>query len=304
MENLLDVTGRIMSLAKAKGLELRPDSAVLDDNGWDFSVVHTIAVDGIAWVLRVPRRPEVVVAAAAEQRLLTLLQGRFTVAIPEWRLSDDELIAYPRLAGEPAAWEDPLTYELRWRLDRTNPPERYVTALGKFMAELHGTTVADAAATGIPVRSAGDVRTRFANQLSFGVTELGIHPTWRKRGERWIDQDALWAETMVPIHGDLHPGHTLVDDDGALVGILDWTDAEVGDPGQEFVEAARKFERRMLDELIEAYRRHGGPAWPGLHGHVTEAIAFAPLALGVLGLEAGKERYVEAARARLSVPTS
>lgn len=297
-------TLQILSLAQEKGLDLDPDTAVLDDNGWDFRVVHAVARDGLAWVLRVPRRPEIVTAAAAEGLLLAVLRDRFTVAIPDWRVADSELIAYPRLAGEPAVWENPQTYELHWRIDRRNPPTSYVTALGEFMAELHSTPTADVAATGIPFHSAGEVRTRFGAQLAVGAAELGIHPTWQERGQHWLDRDELWAETTVLIHGDLHPGHTLVDDDGVLLGILDWTDAEIGDPGTEFVEAARKFEPAMLDQLIDSYERHGGPVWPGLRAHVNEAIAFAPLALGVLGLEAGKQRYVQAARTSLGIPTA
>jgi Phosphotransferase enzyme family/Nucleotidyl transferase AbiEii toxin, Type IV TA system len=138
--------------------------------------------------------------------------------------------------------------------------------------------------------------TMLARQLEFGRSELGMHTEWLERGRRWLGRDDLLAESMVLIHGDLHPGHTLVDNDGTLVGVLDWTEADVGGPGQEFVETARKFEPAMLDALLDAYVQHGGPAWPGLRGHVIEAIAFAPLALAQLGFEVGKQRYVDAAR--------
>jgi macrolide phosphotransferase len=304
MEDAAAEIGRILRLARERGLTLREGSAVLDDTGWDFIVVHATADDGSPWILRVPRRADVTALARAEQQLLALLRGRFAISIPDWQLADAELIAYPRLAGEPAASEDPVTFQLHWRIDRADPPGQYVEALGQFMAELHRTAVAEAAAAGIPVRAPADVRSRFARQLDFGASELGIHGTWLDRGRRWLERDDLWADAMVLIHGDLHPGHTLVDDDGTLLGVLDWTDAEVGDPGQEFVEAARKFEPSMLDQLIDSYSRHGGPVWPGLRAHVVEAIAFAPLALGMLGVEAGKQRYIDNARSRLGVPTS
>ncbi|MEV4630657.1 macrolide 2'-phosphotransferase [Micromonospora sp. NPDC049523] len=283
---------------------LRPDTAVLDDTGWDFQVVRVDAEDGGEWILRVPRRAEVADAAQAERRLLALLRGRFSVAIPDWRVADPDLIAYPRLAGEPAASEDTSTYELHWRIDAVRPPAAYVRRLGAFMARLHATPLAEAEATGIPVRDADGVRARFARQVDRGVQEFGMHPSWRDRATRWLDRDDLWANRSVLIHGDLHPGHTLVDGAGALVGILDWTDAEIGDPGQEFVEAARKFPPPVLDDLIDAYLRHDGPGWPGLRGHVVEAIAFAPLGLGTLGLEAGKQRYVDRARDYFGVPTT
>ncbi|WJK33085.1 macrolide 2'-phosphotransferase [Solwaraspora sp. WMMA2065] len=294
----------ILELARARGLHLFGDVARLDDTGWDFVVVHAYADDGQQWILRAPRRPDVADAIATEGRLLELLRDRFTVAIPRWMIADQELVAYRRLAGEPAASEDTTTFALHWRIDRADPPASYVERLGEFMAQLHSMDVREAQATGLPVRRLEDVRSAFAERLAIGVSEFDMHHTWHERGLRWLHDDRLWAQRPVLIHGDLHPGHTLVDDSGALAGILDWTDAEIGDPGQEFVEAARKFDPPMLAQLLESYRRHGGPLWPGLSQHAVEAIAFAPLALGVLGLRSGKQRYVDAARARLGVPSA
>ncbi|WP_333766836.1 macrolide 2'-phosphotransferase [Streptomyces sp. IBSBF 2435] len=277
---------------------------MLDETGWDFLVLHGTDDDGVRWILRKPRRPGVAASVAAEGRLLALVRDRFPVPVPRWRFADPELIAYPRLAGEPAASENVLTFQLHWRIDRGNPPHSYVEALGQCMAVLHATTVASAAQCGIPVRRPDEVRTRFAEHLALGRAELGMHSTWWERGRRWLDNDGLWSERTVLVHGDLHPGHTLVDDAGHLVGVLDWTDAEVGDPGTEFIEAARKFGPPVLDGLLAAYAAHGGPAWPGLRQHVQEGIAFAPLSLGVLGLTSEQERYVHAARTRLGVPTT
>ncbi|MDQ1041582.1 macrolide phosphotransferase [Streptomyces sp. V3I8] len=302
-----DTTARLvdalLTTARDRGLELRRESAVLDETGWDFRVLHGVDTGGARWILRVPRRPDVAAAVDVEARLLALVRDRLPVAVPHWRIADRELVAYPRLAGEPAASEDVVTFRLHWRIDRQNPPQSYVEALGRCMAALHATPVEEAAATGIPVRRLDGVRARFGEQLVLGRAELGMHDTWWGRGRRWLDDDALWSPRSVLVHGDLHPGHTLVDDTGNLVGVLDWSDAEVGDPGTEFVEAARKFEPSMLDDLLAAYAAHGGQTWPGLARHVREGIAFAPLTLGVLGLTSDQERYVEAARARLGVLT-
>lgn len=303
MDNCTGGVGEIVAIAQKKGLNLRVESAILDDNGWDFRVVHVTDVDGVAWVLRAPRRQEVAVAAIAERKLLTVLHGRFEVAIPNWHIADGDLIAYRRLPGEPAAWEDPVTFQLKWRIDRLNPPRQYVDTLGRFMAELHATPLKDILDTGIPVRPSEAVRTEITDQMAYAAAELDMHQTWRERGARWLDTDELWTDTVVLIHGDLHPGHELVADDGTLLGILDWTDALVGDPAQEFVEAARKFDPPVLDQLIDTYLRHGGHPRRNLRAQVVELIAFAPLALGVVGLRSGKQRYVEAARAYLSRPT-
>jgi macrolide phosphotransferase len=297
-----DPLERVLALAAGHGLALRPDTAVPDETGWDFLVVRARADDGTDWILRVPRREDARALAAAEGRLLAWLRGRLPVAVPDWEVDAPGLIAYRRLPGEPAAAEDTTTGELRWRLDRTCPPQPYVDRLGQFMARLHTLPVRGPAGTGIPVRDPAGARERLARHLDFGVAELGMHPAWRERGERWLGEDRLWAGRTVLVHADLHPGHTLVDPSGALTGVLDFADAEIGDPAQEFVEPVRKFPPPMLDRLLEAYRRHDGPVWPGLRAHVVEAIAFAPLTMAVYGVEVDRPRYVQRGREYFAGP--
>lgn len=294
-----EISSLLLESARRSGLDLREDTAAPDDTGWDFHVVRVLGRDGTPWILRRARRPDMAAAIEAEGRVLALVGPRLPVAVPRWTVSGPDLIAYPMLPGEPAASEDTRTHELRWSIDRGSPPEGYVDALARVMALLHGSDVRELRGTGVPVRDPGAVREVFRQRLETGRAELGLHRSWWERGLRWLADDRLWSPRCVFIHGDLHPGHTLVDAAGNLTGVLDWTDAEIGDPGQEFVEAARKFDPPTWDRLLEAYRRHGGPAWPGLREHVAHAIAFAPLTLGVLGLTSGRPRYVEMARERM-----
>ncbi|MFG3248879.1 macrolide 2'-phosphotransferase [Streptomyces sp. NPDC048187] len=303
MDSDEDISALLLDSARRNGLVLRDDTAVLDDTGWDFHVVRVLGRDGTPWILRRARRAGLAAAIEAESRVLALVGRRLPVAVPRWTVSGPDLIAYPMLPGEPAASEDTRTRELLWRIDRANPPQRYIDALARVMALLHRSELRELQSTGVPVRDPDAVREDFRARLETGRAELGMHVSWWERGLRWLADDRLWSPRCVFIHGDLHPGHTLVDGDGTLTGVLDWTDAEIGDPGQEFVEAARKFDPPTWDRLLEAYRLHDGPAWPGLRDHVRNAIAFAPLALGVLGLTSGQPRYVELARERLGVPT-
>ena len=65
--------------------------------------------DGVDWVLRIPRRPELAASIEAEARILAFLRPRLSVAVPEWRVRSSELIAYPRLPGAPGLTLDPAT---------------------------------------------------------------------------------------------------------------------------------------------------------------------------------------------------
>ena len=222
------VTSDILARAQAHGLVLSADSATVDETGWDFLVVQATAVDGTPWILRVPRRPPVVKAAMAEAKLIATLRGRLPVAVPDFRIVTPDLIAYPRLAGEPAGAGNPRTGPLTWCIDPANPPEALVRALGR----------------------------------------------------------------------------SLVDGTGTLTGILDWTDAEVGDPGQEFLVVARTFGQVMFDRLVDVYHEYGGPAWPGLRGHVREALAFWPLERATKAAGLGMPHLFDEARTRYSIPTT
>ncbi|CUU59682.1 macrolide phosphotransferase [Parafrankia irregularis] len=293
----------LLALAARHGLDLVEGSLRPDNTGWDFQVAHAITKDGVAWILRVPRRPDIAEGIDVEARLLDVVRGLLPVAVPDWRIRTRDLVAYPRLAGEPAATEAVATRTLSWRIDRVDPPDVYVEQLAEIMARLHQAPIDAAAATGIPVRTPAGVRLTFSTRLERARREIGMHDSWWNRGRRWLEDDRLWPARSVLLHGDLHPGHTLVDGTGSIVGLLDWTDAEVGDPGQEFIEATRKFEPKNLARVLDAYQRHGGDVWPGLRANIEEGVAFAPMFLGLLGLDSEQPHYVERARTALAAPS-
>ena len=56
------------------------------------------------------------------------------------------------------------------------------------------------------------------------------------------------------IHNDLSPEHLLVDRrTGALAGILDWSDAIVGDPALDFAPLAAFHGWAFVDEVVRSY---------------------------------------------------
>ena len=85
----------LLALAADHGLDLVPDSLRTEEVGLDFRVAFARARDGQRWVLRIPRRAEVLPRAAIEGRLLALLAPRLDVAVPDWRISTERITAYP-----------------------------------------------------------------------------------------------------------------------------------------------------------------------------------------------------------------
>lgn len=70
------------------------------------------------------------------------------------------------------------------------------------------------------------------------------------------------------VHNDLSPDHLLVDEIGDLIGIIDWTDATMGDPALDFIVLYAWRGPAFLDDVLAAY-----DAAPD--GHFRERLEFS-----------------------------
>ena len=59
------------------------------------------------------------------------------------------------------------------------------------------------------------------------------------------------APPAVLVHGDLRDEHVLVDEHGAVTGIIDWSDARAGDAAKDLAWLLR--DRRVADTVTDAY---------------------------------------------------
>lgn len=75
-----------------------------------------------------------------------------------------------------------------------------------------------------------DARAELARAVEATRAELEPPDEVYARWQRWLADDRFWPTQIALVHGDLHPAHMLLGEDGALVGILDWTEARVSDP--------------------------------------------------------------------------
>ena len=287
-----------VEVARRHGLELRIEE--VDETGWDFRVRHGADSQGRWWVLREPRRPEVSSRIPVEARVLELLRPRLDVELPRWEVCAPDLVAYRRLGGAPLADEDPVTLPNRWT---GTAPDDYFGVLGATIAELHRVPIDAAAATGVAVRDDGECRAERAAELADAQAELGVPGHARDRWRRWLDDERCWAGRPRLVHNDLSPNHTLVDETGSLRGILDWADAAVDDPAQDFAAPYVAFGADGLDRLLAAYDRAGGAPHERFREHVVLLAEFRyRVSLGLHGLRTGNDDYVALARARLADP--
>lgn len=268
----LDTVDAILAAAARHGVSLAPDTATLDTMGLDFVVVHARDAGGTRWIVRAPRRPDVLAGAASETAILRAVRDHLPVAVPDWRVTDD-VIAYPRLDGQPA-----ITLETGapvWHvIDPAALPPAFIRSLGELLAAL-----ARVPAGGLPVRSIDDERAALARTLELARELLPAPDAIVARWRRWLDDDGLWPTHVALSHGDLHPGHLLLAPDATLTGVLDWTEARVGDPGIDLSMVHKCFGDAWFADIVAAYQAAGGVTWPRLVEHAVERTAFFP-ALG------------------------
>ncbi len=268
-----------------------------NDEGWD-SLVQFARVDGIEWVFRSPRRPEVERELDRERRILDLISPRLPVAVPDWRIDEQvdgrRVIGYPRLPGEPAGIDAPDGDGFCFFLP-VPPPSVFTVSLGAALAALHGIAISEViAAIGPPVST----RTATGRRLDGLAATLPVRPELRAWWDRMVADDRLWPDDLRLVHGDMHPGHTLIDN-GRVVGLIDWTDAGWDDPAQDFVDTRAAFGPATTRRLIDEYARAGGAVDESLPDRILARHALAVTMAAAFALDTGRDDVLALARRRL-----
>lgn len=285
----------LVELAARHGLEVAADGMRVSEAGLDYRVAFARAADGTDWVLRVPRRPDVSAKLDEERRILAFVGPRLSVAVPDWRVCTEELVAYPRLPGEPGLTLDESGQPI-WHFDPSSP--EFAAALGRLIAELHAVDAAAAAEAGVPVLSATELRARWRADLESVRAAFDIAPALSERWEAWLADDALWPDATALTHGELYAAHVLIDTPARVVGVLDWTTAKVGDPAIDFT-----YQHMMgpaaFDATVAAYREAGGREHPHLAERCAELAAAAPLLYALFALQTQDPQHRATAAAQL-----
>ncbi|PTX21536.1 macrolide phosphotransferase [Pontibacter mucosus] len=292
-----------ISIAQAHGLHLQPETFRYNETGLDFQVVQAQDVNYKNWILRIARRPDVLPRAQNEHRVLQWLQGKLPVAVPDWQIFHESLIAYPRLAGTPVANIDMEQKCYIWNLEPENLPQAFITSLGEAVAALHTLNTEAAAQAGLKVYQPEQARQKLETQMHRVKRELGVaQPLW-EQWQSWIGDDSFWPTQSSLVHGDLQAAHILTDKNGKVNGFLDWTEAEVSDPAIDFVALLASFGEETTKALLQAYEKAGGNVWPRMLEHIQQRLAAYGVNIGLFVLESGSEEYLPMAKTALGLDT-
>lgn len=277
------------------GLQLVEDKIEWNESGMDFLVAFAQDEEGQAWVLRKPRRSDVWERAENEYKVLQFLRDQLSVKLPDWRIASPELIAYSLLEGEPVAIVGPVGGGYDWRYDQATLSDTFFNSLAEALASLHTIDRDKVAEAGLRVKSPAQSRAEFADNIDKISHSFTIPDTLMKRWTTWLNTDSYWPEYTVLHHGDLHPPHILVDDAQLVTGLIDWTEAEVGDPGKDFMIHYALFGRSGLEDLLLRYERAGGQTWSRMADHIAEQWAAYPAVVAKFALITGQESDKEMA---------
>ena len=221
-------------------------------SGWEFDAFVTS--DG--WVFRFPRRSEAEALFERERPVLDLARSVLprSVAVPQVQVLDHGLPDFPyrvaahRLIAGVAA-------------DRVEDSLRSVLAatIGAALSAIHsvpGTVAREAGLVELDRDEAG--RIDWLTRGSAGVRELSARHAGLDAPVRWLArvEDPLRRldAPLRMIHQDLSPEHLVADPaTGRLAGILDWTDAILGDPARDFVPLVTLGGWGFADEVFEHY---------------------------------------------------
>ena len=221
--------GALVARIRAVFPELRFCRATLNDGGED----HAVVILDDAWVFRFARTAECASYAAGERRLLERLRHVSSLPTPEYRWVSiaGDFAGYPMIPGRP------LSEALFASLPR-DVQEHVLEELGGFLGCLHRLSasliarpdgVAGPAWNGADyARRYGQRRAQFASALSHDLL---------LRIDRFFDSlpEIVDPVPRVLIHGDLSEDHILLAPNGQrLGGVIDFTDAGVGDPAFDF----------------------------------------------------------------------
>jgi aminoglycoside phosphotransferase (APT) family kinase protein len=266
-----------------RGAELRPFNA-----GWDSEVYE---VDR-EWLLRFPKRREVVGRLEREVAALPLLAAALPLPIPRFELLGRPSATFPYpFVGYRKLPGSPLIEQLSTPLSREDEREAART-LGDFLTVLHGIR-----AERLPVKLArGESRDVTGPPEGFETKLAYVRACDADLARRVAEHYASLRPVPAPrhaavtVHSDLDVEHLLVSQAPTrLTGVIDWGDLEVGQAARDFVGTYSWGGRRFAEMVLAHYR---GPVRAEDLDWVRAQLVHAGLTAVAYGRMASRTEYV------------
>jgi aminoglycoside phosphotransferase (APT) family kinase protein len=198
--------------------------------GWDSRAFEVAG----RFVFRFPKRGEVEEQLVREMALLDAIAPRLPAAVPRYEFHGRPSSLFPyRFGGY---------VKLAGRDVRGLPPHEapgdLLRSLGAFLSALHDVPIELARRCGVGHhgwRTPAAYRRRALEAVArlrpaLGEARAAACLAFVEAGAARAEASAPGPEGRRLQHNDLSSDHVLVDEDRRLVGIIDWSDVEIGDP--------------------------------------------------------------------------
>lgn len=291
----------VSALAAKYGLDLKENSVSFNESGLDFLVAYAKDTDGAEWVLRIPRRDDVMTRTVDERKVLEVVHQYVPFQVPVWLIYEEDMIAYRKLSGVPAGTIDPAIQNYVWEMDIENIPEQFHQTQGEMLASLHAVPKKEAEKARIPVYTAEEAKALMKERMGKVKEHFGVADDLWSRWQAWLNNNEIWPNETGLMHGDVHAGHMMIDEDARVIGLIDWTEAKVTDVSNDFVFQYKAFGEEALEKLIHYYKQAGGIYWPKMKEHIIELDAAYAVAIAEFAMISGMEEYEQMAREALGV---
>ncbi|MGK9489818.1 Mph(B) family macrolide 2'-phosphotransferase [Bacillus sp. NMCC46] len=285
----------LKQLANHHGLEILENTFKINEQGVDFRVAHVEDLHGDQWILRMPRRPESMKHALQEKKTLDHISKQVHFQVPKWSIFTESLIAYKQLEGVPAASIDVEQQSYVWSFDQTNVPQAYYESLGSVLANVHSLDQQPFKTIGVEMLSAHELRASMKQRMERVKSQYTINSGLWERWQAWLAKDSLWPPFVGVKHGDLHPGHILIDENQCVTGVIDWSEVGVGDVSADFLSHQLLFGKEGLTKLIHAYEKAGGRTWSRMDEHIKELLTTSAITVAEYAQRSGLKDMHETA---------
>lgn len=293
-------TLKLKQLANNNGLDILEDTIKMNESGVDFQVAHAKDLNGVKWILRIPRRPESMRNALQEKAALDIINKQASFQVPDWSIFSEDLIAYKQLSGVPAATVDVEQQSYVWSFDETNVPDEYYDSLGRTLANLHSLTHQEFKNIRAEFLGVHELRASMKQRMGRVKERYDINKNLWERWQAWLAEDSFWPFFIGVKHGDLHPGHILINQDNYVTGLIDWTEVGVADVSVDFMSHQLLFGKEGLTKLINAYDNAGGKTWARMDDHIIELLTTSAITVAEYAQATGMKDMHEAAARMLA----
>ncbi|MBC6974929.1 macrolide 2'-phosphotransferase MphL [Bacillus sp. Xin] len=288
-------TLKVKQLANKKGLNILEDTIKINESGVDFQVAHAKEQNGDQWILRIPRRSESMRHALQEKKALEIINSHASFEVPDWSIFSEDLIAYKQLRGVPAATIDIEQQGYVWSFDEENVPSEYYYSLGQVLANLHSLSQQAFNNIGVETLDASEIRTSMKQRMDRVKAQYHVNQNLWDRWQAWLAEDSFWPSHVGVKHGDLHPGHILIDKKNNVTGLIDWTEVGIADVSIDFTSHYLLFGKDGLTKLINAYDNAGGKTWARMDEHIIELLTTSSITVAEYAQVSGLKDMHEAA---------